>query len=82
MRHLYVIRVVSMFGLSHGYAMHLLFSINKKNNVEIKEWILLTKKMITLDMKKERKKERKKENQTKTKQKKKIKKKSVVIMKM
>lgn len=64
-----------MFGLSHGYAMHLLFSINKKNNVEIKEWILLTKKMITLDMKKERKKERKKENQTKTKQKKKIKKK-------
>lgn len=82
MRHLYVIRVVSMFGLSHGSAMHLLFSINKKNNVEIKEWILLTKKMITLDMKKERKKERKKENQTKTKQKKKIKKKSVVIMKM
>lgn len=71
-----------MFGLSHGSAMHLLFSINKKNNVEIKEWILLTKKMITLDMKKERKKERKKENQTKTKQKKKIKKKSVVIMKM
>lgn len=56
-----------MFGLSHGYAMHLLFSINKKNNVEIKEWILLTKKMITLDMKKERKKERKK-SQIKTKQ--------------
>lgn len=68
-----------MLGLSHGYAMHLLFSINKKNNVEIKEWILLTKKMITLDMKKERKKERKKrkENQIKTKQtkKKKVKKK-------
>lgn len=74
-----------MFGLSHGYAMHLLFSINKKNNVEIKEWILLTKKMITLDMKKERKKERKKEKKTKSKQskqKKKVKKKSVVIMKM
>lgn len=74
-----------MFGLSHGYAMHLLFSINKKNNVEIKEWILLTKKMITLDMKKERKKERKKKkrkpNQNKA-NKKKVKKKSVVIMKM
>lgn len=83
MRHLYVIRVVSMFGLSHGSAMHLLFSINKKNNVEIKEWILLTKKMITLDMKKERKKRKKKRkpNQNKAK-KKKLKKKSVVIMKM
>lgn len=65
-----------MFGLSHGSAMHLLFSINKKNNVEIKEWILLTKKMITLDMKKERKKRKKKRkpNQNKAK-KKKIKKK-------
>lgn len=72
-----------MFGLSHGYAMHLLFSINKKNNVEIKEWILLTKKMITLDMKKERKKERKKKpNQNKANKKKVKKKKSVVIMKM
>lgn len=69
-----------MFGLSHGYAMHLLFSINKKNMVEIKEWILLTKKMITLDMKKERKKERKKKkrkpNQNKA-NKKKIKKKII-----
>lgn len=75
MRHLYVIRVVSMFGLSHGSAMHLLFSINKKNNVEIKEWILLTKKMITLDMKKERKKRKKKKkrkpNQNKANKKKK-----------
>lgn len=66
-----------MFGLSHGYAMHLLFSINKKNNVEIKEWILLTKKMITLDMKKERKKKKRKENQIKTKQTKKKSKKKI-----